>query len=202
MADNSSNTTIVVAVLSLVGVLGAAVISNWDRLMPRTRSEQPSASVGTLTTEPPLAATPKQKSPAESVSPPIESKEASHSPEDILLGHWVSTFENPLFSVIEIARDGSKIHLRAYVNNRGPDKGGCVYDTVIDGKRGVVARGKKLEWQLPTLPLPCANWVSPGFTGASLMLATPDGDTLPTVVTMYVNQSVIGGSGPQTYARR
>jgi hypothetical protein len=34
MADSGSRTTIIIAVLSLTGVLGAAVISNWDKIFP------------------------------------------------------------------------------------------------------------------------------------------------------------------------
>ena len=87
--------------------------------------------------------------------------------------------------------------------NRGPDNGGCVYDTILDRQRGVVARAKGVEWQLPTLPLPCANWVPKGFTGASLLVSTErTPDTLETVVNAYAGQAILGGSGPFTYIRK
>jgi hypothetical protein len=137
-------------------------------------------------------------------SKPIRGAPTLLQTEDVLIGHWISTFENPLFSVIDISREGSDIRVRAYVNNRGPDKGGCVYDTILDVKRGVFAKGKAVEWQLPTLPLPCANWVPQGFTGASLSVSSlaDTKDTLGTVVTMYAGQKVLGGSGPTTYMRK
>jgi hypothetical protein len=131
-----------------------------------TLGGQPSPRVQTTPPEPATASAPKNVSQPGSVT---------QTPEDALLGHWVSAFENPLFSVIDISRETSGIHVRAYVNNRGANSGGCVYDTILDGERGVVARGKSAEWQLPTLPLPCANWVQPGFTGASLSVASADG---------------------------
>src|ERR1017187_544102 len=196
MAEDGSKATIVVALISLVGVLGAAVITNWSKLMPNsTPGEQLSSRVQTTPPELASASAPKNVSQSQSVT---------HPPEDVLLGHWISTFENPLFSVIDISREGSKIHVRAYVNNRGANRGNCVYDTNLDGERGVVARGKSVEWQLPTLPLPCANWVQNGFTGASLSIASAEDtpDTLATVVNMYADQTIMAGSGPQTYIRK
>jgi hypothetical protein len=195
MAENGPKTTIVVALISVIGVLGAAVITNWDKVMPNsTPREQPSSRVKPPPQEPASVSIPKDVSRSQGVT----------HPEDVLLGHWISTFENPLFSVIDISREGSEIHVRAYVNNRGPDKSGCVYDAILDGRRGVVARGKSVEWQLPTLPLPCANWVQKGFTGASLLVASAEGtpDTLATVVNMYADQTIMAGSGPQTYIRK
>ncbi|MDO3524487.1 hypothetical protein [Ralstonia pseudosolanacearum] len=190
MAESGSKTTIVVALISLVGVLGAAVIANWDKLTANVTS-QPQV---TPSESPPVSA-PKDVSPQQAVTRP---------PEDALLGHWISTFDNPLFSVIDISREGSELHVLAYVNSRGPDKGGCVYDAILDGKRGVVAKGNTVGWQLPTLPLPCANWVQPGFTGASILIAIADDspDTLATVVNMYAAQQLMAGSGPQKYIRK
>lgn len=190
MAESGSKTTIVVALISLVGVLGGAVIANWDKLTAKATS-RPQAHPQ----ETPPIPVPKDDPP----QPPV-----ARSPEDVLVGHWMSTFENPLFSVINISREGSEVHVQAYVNNRGADGGGCVYNAILDGKRGVFAKGKTVEWQLPTLPLPCANWVPQGFTGASLSVAIADDspNTLATVVNMYAGQQILAGSGPFEYVRK
>jgi hypothetical protein len=207
MAESGTKATIAVALISLIGVLGAAVIGNWDKLKSPAQVTSDRSTTGAISQpkEIPRESTPSvmpqpQATHPES-PPPVPS---TPPPEDALLGHWVSTFDNPLFSVIDISRQGSEIRVKASVNNRGPNNGGCVYDAILDGNRGVVAKEKTVEWQLPTLPLPCANWVSPGFTGASISVATADNspDTLATVVNMYAGQKVLAGSGPQKYVRR
>lgn len=205
MADNASKTAIIVAIISLIGVLGGAIISNWDKLTANRTSQtqsltsqqagQPVANQPPTTHDPVVTPAEKPHKPAEV---------AKNLPEDALLGQWVSTFENPLFSVIDISREGANVQLRAYVNNHGPKTKDCVYSATLDGKRDVVAKGKGIEWQLPTLPLPCANWVQAGFTGASISVKSNGGsiDTLATEVTMFADQRVLGGSGPATYVRR
>ena len=45
MPDTSSRTTIIVAVLALIGTLGAALIASWDKLFPRNQGQPSQAKV-------------------------------------------------------------------------------------------------------------------------------------------------------------
>jgi hypothetical protein len=69
MADTTSRTSIIVAVITLIGVLGAAVIGNWDRLFPPT---PPVAPTQTATGTTPASHVPK---------PEIEVPAATNDPK-------------------------------------------------------------------------------------------------------------------------
>jgi hypothetical protein len=76
MADNSSRTQIILALIAVSGVLATAVAPNWDKIFPPRSAPAPAAAAKS---EPALAApAPKQAA----SSPPLAPKRAANPPDN------------------------------------------------------------------------------------------------------------------------
>src|SRR5262249_42197433 len=65
MAEQSSRVQIAIAIITLVGVLGGAAITNWDKIFPRTDQEKQEL----LTTPTPAPALPAKYEPTVDITP-------------------------------------------------------------------------------------------------------------------------------------
>ncbi len=119
MAEPSHRVTIIVAILGLVGTLGAALISNWDKIFPRV----PRA---TTTTEP-AAGTSVQAAPP--AAPPTAPPPLAHSADLALriTGVWRDSMYPS--NLTEITQDGRDFRFR----RRGVLPNGVGFESVGTG---------------------------------------------------------------------